>query len=427
MKIRDIAIRSTGSLVRAKSRTILTTLAVAVGSFALTIALAMGQGGGEYAQRIITANTEARSLWVLKKQDEKGSSSRPSEYTGTPTIKFNKISVKPLNQYDLDKVAAVSGVSGIQPVFSIDNGYVTGPNEKKYQTNVTVARSGVNAVYVAGSGDKLKTNEAIIPDGYREALGFPSAEAAIGAAVNITVPNLGDSKSTPGTFTYVVRGVTKQSTMSLALAPTSILVSQDAAKQLNDYVTAGTIAQNKFIAANAQVESGKTLEEVRDRIIREGYLAQTPGDVYGALYQFVNVLQLVLFGFGILAVLTAVFGIVNTQYISVLERVQEIGLMKALGMDKVDVGRLFKIEAGLIGLIGSSIGVLTAFVTGTVLNPLIADSLTLDPGTMLIKFTMLGTFGVIAGLTVIAIIAGLFPARIASDLDPIDALRSDRL
>src|SRR5690606_2303400 len=98
---------------------------------------------------------------------------------------------------------------------------------------------------------------------------------------------------------------------------------------------------NKYIAANAQVEKGYDIQDVKERVSREGYLAQTPGDVYGALYQFVGVLQMVLFGFGIMAVVTAIFGIVNTQYISVLERVQEVGLMKALGMDRTDVGRLF--------------------------------------------------------------------------------------
>lgn len=426
MKIRDIVSRSTSSLMRAKSRTILTTVGIAVGAFSMTMALAMGQGGGEYAQRIITANTDARSLWVIKKQDERGTSNRPSQYTGTPIVKFNKISVQPIDQYDLDKIAAVSGVKAIQPVFTVDSAYVTRPGQQEYQASIGVAREGVTQVYVAGSGDHLGSTEVVLPDGYRDALGFPDAQSAIGRMIEVTVINIGDQKQHQ-TFEYTVKGVTRQSSMALALAPTSILVSLDAAKQLNDFAVKGTFAQNKFIAANTQVDDGESLDVVKQRIIELGYLAQTPGDVYGALYQFVSVLQLVLFGFGIMAVITAIFGIVNTQYISVLERVQEVGLMKALGMERRDVGRLFQLEAGVIGFVGSLIGSITASVLGIALNPVINIWLVLDPGTALLKASWEGVFGVIGALTVTAVIAGLFPARSAADLDPIDALRSDRL
>lgn len=427
MKIRDVIARSLGSLRRAKSRTVLTASAIAVGAFSMTMALAMGQGGGEYAQKIITANTDANSLWVMKKQDEQGTSSRPSEYTGNPVLKFNKISVKPVDQYDIDKIRAITGVGSVEPAFTIDSAYVTRGGQKKYQAVVNVQRPGVQTTYAAGDGRGLGDDEAILPDGYRQALGFSSAEAAIGAKVTVVVMNTSQEETTKKTVEFTVKGVTQQSSMSLALAPTAILVSIEAAKDLNNFVVAGTYAQNKYIAANAQVEKGYDIADVKERVAREGYLAQTPGDVYGALYQFVGVLQMVLFGFGIMAVITAIFGIVNTQYISVLERVQEVGLMKALGMDRTDVGRLFKIEAGLIGLSGSIVGTTIAFITGTLANPLIIQWLALDQDVELLRFTWISYVSVVAALTIISVFAGLFPARRAADLDPIEALRSDRL
>jgi putative ABC transport system permease protein len=239
--------------------------------------------------------------------------------------------------------------------------------------------------------------------------------------------NKNDPNRAKKTVTYKVKAVTKQSSLSLSLAPTSLYISQRAAKVLNDHVVAGTFSQNKFIAANAKIDPNSNMEEVKQRIITEGYLAQTPGDVYGALYQFVGVLQIVLIGFGVVAVMTAVFGIINTQYISVLERVQEIGLMKALGMAGADVGRLFQIEAGLIGLVGSCFGTIAGFIFGLATNPAITSALGLDPGVDLMEFTFLGTFGVVVLLTVTSVLAGLLPARQAARLDPVDALRSDKL
>ena len=89
----------------------------------------------------------------------------------------------------------------------------------------------------------------------------------------------------------------------------------------------------------------------------------------GFIFNFIDVLMGILIGFGALAVLTSVFGIINTQYISVLERTQQIGLMKALGARRRDVGRLFKFEAAWIGFLGGALGSGLAYFIGTLANP----------------------------------------------------------
>jgi len=139
----------------------------------------------------------------------------------------------------------------------------------------------------------------------------------------------------------------------------------------------------------------------------------------------VNVITSIVAGFGVIALIASIFGIINTQYISVLERTSQIGLMKALGMRGRDVARLFRYEAAWIGFLGGIIGVTIAWILGTALNPTIAKALDLGEGTNLLIFNPVVAVGLVVLLIVIAIVAGFFPSRKAAKLDPIEALRTE--
>ena len=143
------------------------------------------------------------------------------------------------------------------------------------------------------------------------------------------------------------------------------------------------------------------------------------------IFSVVNILQGIVIGFGVLALIASVFGIINTQYISVLERTQQIGLMKALGTRGKDVGRLFRYEAASLGLFGGIIGAGLAIAVGMVLNPWITETLGLGDGNYLLIFEPLSILILILVLVIIAIVAGYFPARKAAKLDPIEALRTE--
>jgi len=427
MRPDDIISRSIDSLWRAKSRTLLTMAAIGVGAFSLTLAVGLDIGGGHYTDQIISANADKQSLWVTRLQDDQATSVRPSEFTGSPFLRFNNIAVQPLDDDDIAKIGTVQGVGSVTPFFMLDSAYITRSGEKDYQAVISALRPGMKVDYIAGSGDNLGDSDIILPEGYVDALDFSSPEAAIGSTVTVHMVNTVTQKPVKKIMSYVVRAVSRQSKLSLGNAASSVLVTKASAEELNHFMTDGSLMQDKYVAASVRVNAGGDIQTVKQHIHNLGYLAQTPTDVNGALYQFTGVLQTVLFGFGILAVITAVFGIVNTQYISVLERVQEIGLMKALGMSKIGVSRLFRIEAGLIGLFGGVLGTLLAIALGSLLNPLFVQMIDLDKGTNLIDFTWYSTAGIIVGLFLVSLLAGVSPARRASRLDPIEALRNDQL
>ena len=114
-------------------------------------------------------------------------------------------------------------------------------------------------------------------------------------------------------------------------------------------------------------------------------------------------------------------GIANTMYTSVLERTKEIGVMKAVGAENKDILMIFLIESGLLGLVGALIGIILGFGIGQgieyiAVNQLNTNLLRVATPTWLIVGCLV--FGFLIGAA-----SGLFPARRASKVNVVDALR----
>jgi len=127
-----------------------------------------------------------------------------------------------------------------------------------------------------------------------------------------------------------------------------------------------------------------------------------------------------------ISLLVTVIGISNAMLMSVTERFREIGTMKCLGALSSFVRTMFLIESGFMGLVGGFLGVLAGFAfaaaayTLTYGPGLIAASMGQGAGTLLLY----GLASLAAGL-ILSVIAALYPARVASNMVPAHALRSN--
>lgn len=421
MKMIDIVRRAGRSLRQAKARTLLTSLAIGVGAFTITLSLAGGQGGREYADAIVKSNTDVREITVTQATQDVNSGIQ--EYNGGVSggSPFGS-AIDPVTLDDIAKMKTIANVTEVVPNYSPAVNYITTEGQKKYQATVSTHSPSVSLEYAAGAVDgELAANEIILAEDYATALGFTQPADAIGKVVTIGYKNVVTQKES--TTKYTVRAVSSKSGLAFR-SQGSLLVSTSAAKELYETINKGSPTYGQFFIVAVRADEPENAEAIKQALIDKGYEAQTAADILGTVNTFINVLLGVLLGFGALAVLTSVFGIINTQYISVLERTQQIGLMKALGMSGRDVGLLFVFEAAWIGFLGGAIGALLAVVAGSVANPVISKTLGLDD-IYLLQFVPWQILVMVISLVVISIVAGIFPSRKASRLDPIEALRTE--
>ena len=133
-----------------------------------------------------------------------------------------------------------------------------------------------------------------------------------------------------------------------------------------------------------------------------------------------NLVQMSIFGFASIAIIVGGIGIMNTMYTSVHERIREIGIMKAVGAKEKTITILFLIEAGFFGLFGGLGGIVlglgVAKATEFAIQATGASYLKASMSPFLILFGLAFSF-------LIGCAAGYLPARNASKLKPVDALR----
>ena len=147
----------------------------------------------------------------------------------------------------------------------------------------------------------------------------------------------------------------------------------------------------------------------------------TPEELLNSFQSILTIITAFLISIASISLLVGAIGIANTMYTSVLERTSEIGLMKAIGARNSDILLIFVIESGMIGMVGGIMGVIIGIGISKAMEFIAVNQL----NTTLLKAAI--PWYLIVGCIVFAFligaISGFFPARQASKIKVVDALR----
>lgn len=146
-------------------------------------------------------------------------------------------------------------------------------------------------------------------------------------------------------------------------------------------------------------------------------------EIIGSAIQTVlDTVSYVLIGFAAISLVVSTIMIGIITYVSVLERTKEIGILRSMGARKKDISRVFNAETLLVGFVAGSLGIAIAYMLTAAANGIIANLVDLEG---IARLTAAHAAALVLGSMLLTLIAGLLPARMAAQRDPVIALRTE--
>ncbi len=210
---------------------------------------------------------------------------------------------------------------------------------------------------------------------------------------------------------YTVRGITKEE---------GVLNVMMMLPELRSH-----IGVEEYERIQVRVDSNASLPIVEQELIDGGYRVTALSKTVEQASKIFQGIQATLAVFGGIALIVSAIGMFNTMTVTLLERTKEIGIMRTIGASPSDVKTLFVSESIVVGFLGGVSGIVMGVMLGTIVN-LLLNLVASQFGGQAVKLfafplgflTFIATFSAAVGY-----LTGIFPARRAAKLNPLDAIR----
>lgn len=389
---------STRSFKNNRLRTFLTILGISIGIGAIFFLVSLGYG---FQKLILERIATSDSLLALDVTQE-------SEVTK-------------LNQQSLEDLKAIENIVEISPILN-QNSQISGNG---FTSDVKLSIVDPNFFRLEGIETKKgelfneeDTDGLIISTAALQLLDIKEDDGFNQNKLTLRIMKDGefiknpeDSNSNFIEKEYNIKGIIENETQLYVYVPRKSLFKE-----------VEFIKFNKF---KVKASSEKELANVREQIIAKGFFVNSISDTVEQMKQIFKIAQIVLSLFGIIALTVSAIGMFNTMTIALLERTQEIGIMKTLGASTLDIWRMFLTESMLIGFVGGALGLTIGYIASRVLNFGI-NILAKNFGGIEVELFYIPIWFVLFVLifsTLIGLITGFYPAKRAAKLNALEALR----
>jgi putative ABC transport system permease protein len=398
-----------------KGRTALTMLGIVIGIGTVVLVLTAGAGFRSLIDAQVA--TLGSNTLFIKVRVPPTTKNRAAGSGGGPGAAFSGVVISSFKQRDLDDIKKLQNVAG-------DYGIVTGQAVASYRANKK------SAIYYGAGADRFAIDQGKLKEGRF----YTQSEDSGGAQVVILGSKIASDlfgQDDPvgkllriGALNFQVIGVYEpQGALSgnddLLFIP--IITAQR--KMLGvDYISVGIVALQDIQASDSTAEQIRIIMRKNHSITdpaKDDFNVQTQAQALDTFNTIFNGITYLLIAIAAISLVVGGVGIMNIMYVVVTERTAEIGLKKALGARESDILNEFLLEAVLVTLFGGIIGIVAGSFLGFVVA-IIAQSAHLAWSFSVPVSGILLAFGVSAA---IGIFFGVFPARAAAKLDPIEALR----
>jgi len=387
-----------------KGRNILIIIGAAIGIFSIILMLGLGSGVTGYINGEMTKQINPNAIQVTKNLPQNGTN------TDTDSINITKSDIKDFKD--------IKNVEKVEKAYFLQSPKL---NYNKKNTNVQYFQTW-NATEKTGDitkGSKPGNGEIILLKSDAQKLNKKHYKNLVGKTVKMYISTLDDDKKpTQVAIDLKVSGIIKSGSSAITY---DTLKSASKKSNVTIKPNFATLTVNETQNVKAVQDKIKSYKMTVKNKKQNKYMITGVGAIIDQLNTYLNLAFYVLAGVAGISLIVSAIMIIVVLYISVSERTQEIGILRAIGARKKDIRNMFVSESFLIGLVSGVFAVLIAYgvqllINNATQNAFKATIVSISPGNAI--------FGIAISI-IISLLAALAPSRRAAKLDPRDSLTDE--
>ncbi|MFZ2523244.1 MAG: ABC transporter permease [Minisyncoccia bacterium] len=401
-----------------KARTALTMLGIVIGIGTVVLVLSAGAGFRSLIDsQVATLGTNTLFVQVRIPPTTKNRASGSQGRLGPESAAFSGVTITSFKQRDIEDIKKLGNVSGAY-------GIVTGQAPASYRQNKKFV------IYYGAGAERFQIDKTKLSSGrfYTESEDSSGSQVVILGA-NVAKDLFGQDDPIGklmrvGSLNFQVIGVYEPQGAVGQNDDLVFIPLVTAQKKLLgvDYLMIGIVELEDIKDADSTAEQIKILMRRNHSITdpeKDDFAVQTQAQALETFDTIFGGITYLLIAIAAISLIVGGVGIMNIMYVVVTERTAEIGLKKAVGAREKDILKEFLSEAVIVTVIGGLIGLVFGSLLGYFVS-LIAQAFNLDWVFKVPLYAIFLAFGVSGA---IGIFFGVFPARSAAKMDPIEALR----